>query len=181
MSLFPLSAVPGAPVPTNGFTASSTAAIRFIRANAEKFNIDERYIGAMGHSKGEYTVARLSDPDHINQKEQRSFEGFPEGSPEPQPNMAYSSQITVGYQSPGNWPQFVSSNNVPTFVAHGAKDKMGRTYKEVFKKLDELDVDHVAMFMKDRGHELPYGIDQETGIDRYLLFHDFFDQYLKIE
>jgi len=111
--------------PWNGL-ASNTAAIRFIRANAEKFNIDEKYIGAMGHSKGEYTVARLSDPDHINQDEQSSFKGFPEGSPEPQPNMGYSSQITVGYQSPGNWPQYVSANDVPTFVAHGAKDKMGR-------------------------------------------------------
>ncbi len=166
--------------PWNGL-ASSTAAIRFIRANAQKFNIDERYIGAMGHSKGEYTVARLSDPDHINQDEQRKLEGYPEGSPEPQPNPEYSSQITVGYQSPGSWPQYVSSNDVPTIVTHGAKDRMGRKYIETFDQLEKLDVIHVSMLMKGLGHELPYGYDEELGVDRYRLVHDFFDSYLKVE
>ena len=161
--------------------ASNTAAIRYIRANALKFNIDERYIGAMGHSKGEYTVARLSDPDHINQEEQRKFEGFPEGSPEPQPNQDYSSDISVGYQSPGNWPQYVSEYDVPTIVAHGAKDRFGRRYEETFKQLEELGVNHVSMLMKELGHELPHGIDEELGFDRYRLLHDFFDRYLKVE
>ncbi len=166
--------------PWNGL-AANTAAIRFIRANAQKFNIDERYIGAMGHSKGEYTVARLSDPDHINQKEQRFIDGFPKGSPEPQPNKEYSSQITVAYQSPGNWPQYVSENDVPTLVAHGDKDSFGKKYVEVFKKLDELDINHVSMLMKGYGHVLPYGYDEEQGFDRYKLVHDFFDGYLKVE
>lgn len=166
--------------PWNGL-ASNTAAIRYIRANARKFNIDERYIGAMGHSKGEYTVARLSDPDHINQEEQRKFEDFPEGSPEPQPNPDYSSRISVGYQSPGNWPQYVSENDVPTIVAHGAKDRLGRRYEETFKQLEELDINHVSMLMKDLGHELPHGIDAELGFDRYRLVHDLFDRYLQVE
>lgn len=166
--------------PWNGL-AANTAAIRFIRANAQKFNIDARYIGAMGHSKGEYTVARLSDPDHINQEEQSYFKGFAKGSPEPQPNQEYSSHITVGYQSPGNWPQYVSENDVPTIVAHGDKDSFGGKYKEVFKKLKELDVNHVSMLMKGFGHEFPYGYDEERGFDRYRLVHDFFDSYLKVE
>jgi len=166
--------------PWNGL-AANTAAIRYIRANAQKFNIDDRYIGAMGHSKGEYTVARLSDPDHVNQEEQRRFEGFPIGSPEPQPNPGYSSQITVGYQSPGNWPQFVSENDVPTIVAHGDKDSFGEKYLDVFSELDELDVPHVSLLMKGFGHELPFGYDEELGFDRYRLVHDFFDSYLKVE
>jgi len=166
--------------PWNGL-ASNTAAIRFIRANARKFNIDERYIGAMGHSKGEYTVARLSDPNHIKQEEQRKFDGFPAGSPEPQPNQEYSSHISVGYQSPGSWPQFVSENDVPTIVTHGLRDNFGRRYEETFNRLEELDLNHVSMLMKDLGHELPYGIDTELGFDRYRLVHDFFDQYLKVE
>lgn len=166
--------------PWNGL-ACNTAAIRFIRANAQKFNIDERYIGAMGHSKGEYTVARLSDPDHIKQEEQRKFEGFPKGSPEPQPYQGYSSHITVGYQSPGSWPQFVSENDVPTIVTHGLRDNFGRRYAETFNRLEELDLNHVSMLMKELGHELPYGTDKELGFDRYRLVHDFFDRYLKVE
>jgi len=166
--------------PWNGL-ASNTAAIRYIRANAQKFNIDERYIGAMGHSKGEYTVARLSDPDNMNQEEQRKFDGFPEGSPEPQPNQGYSSHISVGYQSPGNWSQYISANDVPTIVSHGAKDGFGRRYQEAFDRLEELDLNHVSMLMKGLGHELPYGYDEELGFDRYRLVHDFFDSYLKTE
>jgi len=162
--------------------AANTAAIRFIRANAIKFNIDERYIGAMGHSKGEYTVARLSDPDHVNQQESRVFEGFPKGSPEPQPNQGFSSQISVGYQSPGSWPQYISSNDAPTLVAHGDKDSFGKNkYKEVFNKLDSLDINHVALLMKGIGHDLPYGYNEELGFDRYQLVHKFFDSYLKVE
>lgn len=161
--------------------ASNTAAIRYLKANAEKFNIDERYIGAMGHSKGEYAVARLSDPDHINQGEQRKIEGFPEGSPEPQPFQGYSSRITVGYQSPASWPQYVSENDVPTIAAHGGKDGFGRKYSEVFDRMEELDLNHVSLYMKELGHEFPYGIDDELGIDRYRLVHDFFDRYLRVE
>jgi len=166
--------------PWNGL-ASNTAAIRYIRANARKFNIDERYIGVMGHSKGEYTVARLSDPDHMKQEEQRKFEGFTKGSPQPQPNQGYSSRISVGYQSPGNWPQFVSERDVPIIVTHGARDNLGRKYTRVFERMEELDLNHVSILMKELGHELPYGYDEELGFDRYKLVHNFFDQYLKVE
>ncbi len=166
--------------PWNGL-ASYTAGIRFIRANAQKFNIDQRYIGGMGHSKGEYSIARLSDPNHMNQEEQNKFKGFPQGSPEPQPNQGYSSRISAGYQSPGNWAQFISAADVPTIVAHGDKDTFGRKYADTFKKLEELDVNHVSLLMKGLGHDLPYGYDEELGFDRYKLFHDFFDRYLKVE
>jgi hypothetical protein len=70
---------------------------------------------------------------------------------------------------------------VPTIVAHGDKDGFGKKYKEVFKKLEELDVNHVSMLMKGLGHEFPYGYDEEKGFDRYRLAHDFFDSYLKVE
>ncbi len=161
--------------------AAYTASIRYIRAHAEQYNIDERYIGGMGHSKGEYSIARLTDPNHAGQSEAKNFDNKPAGQLPPQPWQGYSSQIAVGYQSPGSWPQYITKNDVPTLVTHGEKDRFGKNWPETFKKMEELDTNHIALSMKNLGHELPYGYDQELGIDRYQLVHDFFDQYLKIE
>jgi len=166
--------------PWNGL-AAYTAAIRFIRAHASDYNIDDRYIGGMGHSKGQYSVARLSDLHHAGKAEARQFEGQPLGSPEPQPWPGHSSRISVGYQSPGSKAEFITPDYVPTIVSHGEKDSHGGGYRSFFKRLEELDINHVALFMRGLGHELPYGYDEELGFDRYELVHKFFDQYLKVE
>jgi acetyl esterase/lipase len=164
----------------NGLACYS-AAIRSIRAHAKKYNIDDRYIGGMGHSKGQYSVTRLSDLRHENKAEARLFEGHPPGSPEPQPWPGHSSRISVGYQSPGNLSEFITREYVPTIVSHGERDRLGRGYRSFFKQLEELDINHVALFMRGLGHELPYGYDEKLGVDRYALVHEFFDQYLKAE
>jgi hypothetical protein len=164
----------------NGLACYS-AAIRFLRAHAERFNIDDRHIGGMGHSKGQYSITRLSDHNHENKGEARRFEGFPSGSPESQPWPGFSSRISVGYQSPGNHSDFITPEYAPTLVSHGEKDSFGRGYREFFKRLEELDINHVALLMRDRGHELPYGFDEDLGVDRYALVHEFFDQYLRVE
>ncbi|MGD8239011.1 MAG: Ig-like domain-containing protein, partial [Armatimonadota bacterium] len=164
----------------NGLAAYS-AAIRFIRAHASQYSIDDRYIGGMGHSKGQYSITRLSDLRHEEAKEARQFEGQPPGSPELQPWAGYSSRICVGYQSPGNGSAFITPEYAPTLVTHGQSDRLGRGYRAFFERLEELDTNHVALFMLGLGHELPYGYDEALGIDRYELVHTFFDQYLKVE
>ncbi|MCD6287959.1 MAG: Ig-like domain-containing protein [Candidatus Hydrogenedentes bacterium] len=161
--------------------ACYTAAIRFIRAHADKYNIDGRYIGGMGHSKGQYSITRLSDLHHEEKGEAARFKGFPAGSPEPQPWQGYSSRITVGYQSPGNHAEFITRDYVPTIVAHGSKDSLGKGYRAFFDRLNEFDINHISLYMRGLGHELPYGYDDELGVDRYELVHKFFDQYLKVE
>ena len=164
----------------NGLACYS-AAIRFIRAHAKKYNIDDRHIGGMGHSKGQYSVARLSDLRHENKAEARLFEGHPPGSPESQPWPGHSSRISVGYQSPGNLSELITREYAPTLVSHGEKDSLGRGYRAFFERLEEFDINHVALLMRGLGHELPYGYDEELGVDRYALVHEFFDQYLKVE
>jgi len=164
----------------NGLACYS-AAIRFIRAHAEEYNVDARHIGGMGHSKGQYSITRLSDLGHEDKEESRQFEGHPPGSPEPQPWQGYSSRISVGYQSPGNHAESITPEYAPTLVSHGAKDSMGRGYRAFFERLEEFDINHVALLMRGLGHELPYGYDEELGVDRYALVHEFFDQYLKVE
>ena len=165
--------------------AAYTAAIRFLRSHADTYGIDDRYIGAIGHSKGAYSSGLLATPDHENLSERLTFGNFPEGSPESQPWPGFSSNIAVSYQSPGLRTWLVTKENIPTFVCMGANDHLMENHKETFlqqaKVLEEADISHVALFMEDKGHELPYGYDDKLGIDRYELFQTFFDQYLKVE
>jgi hypothetical protein len=170
----------------NGFACYS-AAMRYINANAEKYNINAEHIGMAGHSKGEYAITRLSDPHHEGGKEISRFEGFPEGSPEPQPWPGYPSNISVGYQSMGMGlfePEYITRDYVPTIVACGEneRDVISKEGHPAFvKRLEELDCNYINLFMQGLGHEVPYGYDERMGVDRYQLMHDFFDRYLKVE
>ncbi len=76
-----------------------TAAIRFFRANAEKYSIDPERIGGIGHSKGAYAVTRLSDPKITETSREHASNAAAAG---PQPNLGFDSHIQVGYQAMGN-------------------------------------------------------------------------------
>jgi hypothetical protein len=170
----------------NGFACYS-AAMRYINANAKKYSINTEHIGMAGHSKGEYAITRLSDPHHEGGKEISRFEGFPEGSPEPQPWPGYPSNISAGYQSMGMGlfePQYITADYVPTIVACGEneRDEISKEAHPAFvKRLEELDVNYINLFMQGLGHTVPYGYDERTGVDRYQLMIDFFDRYLKVD
>jgi hypothetical protein len=170
----------------NGFACYS-AAMRYINANADKYSINTDYIGMAGHSKGQYAITRLSDPHHEGGKEISRFEGFPEGSPEPQPWPGYPSKISAGYQSMGMGlfePEYITSDYAPNIVACGEneRDEISKEAHPAFvKRLEELDVNYINLFMQGLGHAVPYGYDEKMGVDRYQLMHDFFDRYLKVD
>ncbi|HUV67315.1 MAG TPA: Ig-like domain-containing protein [Sedimentisphaerales bacterium] len=171
----------------NGLKAY-TAAIRFIRAHADAYNVDPRYIGGWGHSKGAYAITRLSEPKHAERgAEYQRIEGEPEGSPEPQPWPGYSSRITAGYQSMGNGTrrsaQYVTEDYAATIVACGELDHFNHwlDWPRVVDAYERANANHVALGMLGLGHELPYDRDEELGVDRYELVMSFFDRYLKVE
>ncbi len=170
----------------NGFACYS-AAMRYINANADKYSINTDHIGMAGHSKGQYAITRLSDPHHEGGKEISRFEGFPEGSPEPQPWPGYPSKISAGYQSMGMGlfePEYITSDYAPNIVACGEneRDVISKEGHPAFvKRLEELDCNYINLFMQGLGHEVPYGYDEKMGVDRYQLMHDFFDRYLKVD
>jgi hypothetical protein len=165
--------------------ACYTAALRYIHMNGDKYSMDTDHIGVMGHSKGQYAVTRLSDPHHASGTESKRYKGFPEGTPEPQPWQGYPSTIQCGYQSMGMGtfePEYITSDYVPNIFACGAKERdvISKQGFPVFaKRLEEMDANHISMLEEGLEHELPYGYDHVLGVDRYQLFHDFFDRYLK--
>jgi len=170
----------------NGLACYS-AGMRFIYMNADKYSIDTDHMGMMGISKGQYAVTRLSDPNNALGEESKKFEGFPEGTPEPQPWQGYPSKISAGWQGMGMglWEsEYITPDYVPTILACGEKDRDVITQEgtpRFLKRLEELDLNHVNLFMEGIGHSLSYGWDKRLGVDRYQLIIDFFDRYLKVE
>jgi hypothetical protein len=189
--------------------ACYTAAIRYLNAYSDKYSINTDYIGGMGISKGEYAITRLSDPDHDNTPESKKFESFPggtsepiilpgqvvfvqsdslpEGTPQPQPLPGYQSKIACAWQGMGMGlfePEYISPEYVPTILACGENDRdviTKEAYPRFLKRMEELDVNFIPLFMQGLGHSLAYGFDKRLGVDRYQLVIDFFDRYLKVE
>ena len=167
--------------------ACYTAAMRYIYMNADKYNINTDHIGVMGISKGQYAVTRMSDPNHAGGTESKKFEGFPEGTPEPQPWQGYPSRISAGWQGMGMglWEtEYITPDYAPTILACGENDRDVITkegYPKFKNRLEELDVNHISLFMTGLGHSQSWGYDEVLGVDRYQLVIDFFDRYLKVE
>jgi predicted esterase len=164
---------------------SETAAVRFLRAHADNYGIDPNLVCAMGYSKGSYGISRLADPNHETQGEYYTFSGFPPGSPEPQPWQGYSSRITCCYQAAGNGTrrsdELVHSDQVPTIIAAGRFDQYGfwPIFPNQVQIYESRNVNHLAIWMQDIGHILPYLYDPWHDRDRYELVAEFFDQYMK--
>lgn len=166
--------------------ACYTAAMRYLNANADKYSMNTNYIGGIGYSKGQYAITRLSDPNHAGGTESKKFEGFPEGTPEPQPWQGYPSKIKAGMQGMGMGlfeTEYITPDYVPTILICGENDRdvITAQHKLFVKRLEELNVNHINLFMQGLGHTLPYGYDERMGVDRYRLVVDFFDRYLKVE
>ena len=162
--------------------ASASAAVRFLRAHSEKYNISTDKIGAMGHSRSAYPVMRLTDPDHAGTTERHAFEGHDPGPHDPQPWPGYSSEITAGYYSMGwvYWnSQYLSPSSVPVMVVSGEHDGVVNHHKRFAGELEALDIENVNFIMEGIGHDPPYGYDNVLGRDRYELFCTFFDYHLK--
>jgi hypothetical protein len=165
--------------------ACYTAAIRFLNVNSEIYRINTDYIGGIGISKGQYAITRLSDPNNASGKEISKFEGFPEGTPKPQPWPGYPSKIAAGWQGMGMGlfePGYITADYVPNIVACGENDREVITkdgHPKFVARLEELDANYINLFMQGLEHEISYGYDERLGVDRYQLMIDFFDRYLK--
>ncbi len=170
----------------NGY-ACYTAAIRYLRTNADKYSMNTDHIGVAGISKAEYAITRLSDPHHESRKEEiEKFKGFSDGTPEPQPWQGYSSKIEAGLQGMGAGlfeTEFITADYVPNLIICGEHDRdvITKQHPVFVKRLEELDANYVSLFMQGLGHEFPHAFDERMGVDRYQLVSDFFDRYLRVE
>ena len=178
-------------------------AVRWIRANAEKYNVNPNKIGAWGHSAGGHLVACLGTMGKTP--------GLDDG---PYPGISSEVQAVADYAGPSdlalyfhNKPplnlfgpeaqghpevmekaspiQFVTSEAPPFFIAHGDQDKLvpieqGASLAEALKKAG-VPVEYVVV--KNGGHSLgglPTDPPCEPSPEELRkMSAAFFDKYLK--
>lgn len=160
-----------------------TAAIRYLRANAEKYSIDPDRIGGLGHSKGSYAIARLSDPIINHESNERNSTIAPMG---PQPNTQYPSHIQVGYQSMGNGTRgsrtYVKDNYPPTITAVGKYDQYNQWEvwpDVVMAYAEDRSANWLGIPMLDRAHDMATGVQHDLGYVREEVVEKFFSNYLE--
>ncbi len=166
---------------SNGLAAGS-AAIRCLRAQAARFNLNGA-IGALGHSKSSYTVVRLADPRHPQQAEGSIFAGAGGTPAEAQPWPAQSSEIQVAYASMGDGTRRLPLYDpamVPFFTAVGRHDEYNEwpRFPALVAACEKRGLHHHALWMEELGHTFPHGRDSASGRDRTAMVVQFFDQHL---
>lgn len=122
------------PVPFAQIQDCKTA-VRFLRANAAKYNIDPNRFGAWGHSAGGHLVALLGLANGVKELEGTEF-GYPavssavqavadfSGPTEFKPEMLPANDPRRALTQQASPVSYVGKNNPPFLVYHGGEDKL---------------------------------------------------------
>lgn len=160
-----------------------TAYVRYVNLHLDDYNLNGK-IGTMGISKASYSSVRIANTKNAEGREHFLYGGVE--NTKPQPWLGVPSMVDVAYAAAGNGTrrvnQYVDEHTVPMITSAGSKDQYNQwdVYPEVVKRFNDLDKEHLAMWMEDQGHTYPsFGIDLATGESRHVLFKKFFDHYLK--
>ena len=179
--------------------ATNSAAVRYIKANAETFNADVDHIGVWGHSKSSQGSLQLSNPHHMEWTERNTAvwnykdANGETGPREEQPWQGYDSIIAASYQTMGTGTRDYASgeyisdedakDQVPTISACGERDEYGawEYWPDQKARYERMDIPVLTFDMYNLGHVSIQGFDKDYQIDRYEALFKFFDGYLKPE
>jgi acetyl esterase/lipase len=178
-------------------------AVRFLRANAERFSINPEKIGAWGGSAGGHLVALLGTADatagwDVGQYLEQSsrvqavvdmygptdltvlFEGANPRLMEQVFGTSDRNSETLQKASPVNW---VSSDDPPFLILHGERDSLVPVSQSqiFYEKLRAAGVPATFVIVKNAGHGFaPLGGPISPSRQELTkMIADFFDQYLK--
>ena len=159
------------------------AYIRYANTHLDEYNLNGK-IGTMGISKASYSSIRIANTKNADGREYYLFNGVENNKPQPWPNVP--STVDVAYAAAGNGTRQVNTHvdkfTVPMVSSAGSKDQYNQwdVYPVVVKRFNDLDKNHLAFWMEDLGHTYPgLGTDLATGENRYKLFKNYFDGFLK--
>ena len=163
--------------------ASSTAAVRYLRAHHKDYNLDGK-IGVMGISKASASAMRVAGGSNAEGCEFLRFPGQVEDKQ--QPWKGVDSQVDVAYVAAGVGAErsflYIDGNSCPMITSAGLTDEYQQwdVYPDVARYMQAAGHVHLSFWMDDLGHTFPcLGRDYATGEDRYVLFKRFFDSCLK--
>jgi acetyl esterase/lipase len=175
-------------------------AIRFLRANATRFNLDPNRIGAWGHSAGGHLVALLGTTDtrdgfegsqeYADQSSRvqavadmcgrADLRGMPADKAESVFGAPNDSSDILEHASPIT---FVSKGDAPFLILHGDKDATVplRVSQTLTERLQAAGVPVTLVIVKNADHNFnPEGGPMSpTRAEMTRMIADFFDQYLR--
>ena len=175
------------------------AAIRFLRANAKKFNLDPNRIGAWGTSAGGHLVALLGTADasaklegeHYLDQSSRVQAVVDMFGPSDIPLLASEAQHrergtkifggTEAMFKEASPVTYVSKSNAPFLILHGEDDALvhANQAKVLYEKLKTAGVEAKLVMVKNGTHGLN-GRDLSPSHDELLkMIVEFFDKHLK--
>lgn len=161
----------------------TTAYIRYIKTHLDKYNLNGK-IGALGISKASLSAVRIANAKNAEGREHFLLKGLVNNKPQPWPGVP--STVDVVYGAAGNGTRrvntYVDEFTVPMITSAGLKDqyKQWDVYPVVVKRFKDLDKNHLGFWMEELGHTYPgLGTDLATGENRYTLFKNYFDFFLK--
>jgi acetyl esterase/lipase len=175
-------------------------AIRFLRQNAKRFNLNPQRIGAWGHSAGGHLASLLGTTDkgagfegpnnYLDQSSQvqavanlcgrADLRGMPEDKAQSVFGAASNSARLLEHASPIT---FVTPDDPPFLILHGEKDTVvpPQVSQKFHDRLQAAGVPVKLVIVKDADHTFQpvEGTMNPTRAEMTKLIADFFDQYLK--
>ena len=152
------------------------AAIRKLRLDAARYQVDPDRIGVCGVSKSAPVGAILGDPACEKRLEARKMT-----HPQPWPGVSahitcvamFNGNMSREWLAPGFVPAFYGRSELDPYVGYHAAVKVRDT-------LEKSDIPHLALVdMTDLPHTFPQGRDSRLGgLDRDRLLRRFFDHFL---
>lgn len=153
----------------------SKAAIRWVRANAERYGINPDRIGAIGASAGAHIIALLGTTGNVPELEGTGGN----------PGVSSAIQAGVGFATPAfkmgpdgirrakRWGieleelklispyENISSDSAPLYLVHGTKDETvnPQDSQDLYDKYKEAGADVELKWIPDKGHDFYEGTD----------------------
>ena len=173
--------------------AGDKCAVRWLRANATKYNIDTNHLGAIGWSAGGHQALILGFTDPSDGLEGNCGDLSYSSRVQAVVNIAGQANLTgaaggektlIGGtfdQMPEKYRQaspltYVSNDDPPVLTLHGDKDTTVPVEQALLldQKMKEVGVPHILIITKGGGHYAPSSFFEE-----YYPLWDFLDKYLK--
>ncbi len=153
------------------------AAIRWLRANAKKYNLDPDHIGVIGASAGGHLSALMGTSGGV--KELEGTGGNAEQSSKVQAvvDLFGPTGIPSKNGASGNVLKYIAKDNPPFLIVHGDADKLVpiRQSEQLAEALKKAGVEVTFTTMKGSGHGGPAFNNAEA----MKMYEEFFNKHLK--
>ncbi len=153
------------------------AAIRWLRANAKKYNLDPDRIGVMGGSAGGHLVALLGTSGHVKDLEGKG--GNEEQSSRVQAVVDLFGPLGIpsGNREKGNVLRYITKDTPPFLIVHGDADPTVpiRQSERLTEALKKAGVEVRFERKEGAGHGGPAFRNDEAR----KMYEEFFDKHLK--